>query len=55
MYNEIEIKQSSKVTYLCHLLNETMSGESMALKTIKKINQILKFLCRKNQIFTPEL
>ena len=41
MYNGIEIKQYSKVTYLGCLLDETMSGESMALKTIKKINQKL--------------
>ena len=34
MYNGIEIKQYSKVTYLCCLLDETMSGESMALKSI---------------------
>ena len=34
MYNGIEIKQYSKVTYLGCLLDETMSGESMALKTI---------------------
>ena len=43
MYNGIEIKQYSKVTYLGCLLDETMSGKSMALKTIKKINQKLKF------------
>ena len=55
MYNGIEIKQYSKVTYLGCLLDETMSGESMALKTIKKINQKLKFLYRKNQFLTPEL
>ena len=36
MYNGIKIKQYSKVTYLGCLLDETMSGESMALKTIKK-------------------
>ena len=35
MYNGIEIKQYSKVTYLGCLLDEKMSGESMALKTIK--------------------
>ena len=34
MHNGIEIKQYS--TYLGCLLDETMSGESMALKTIKK-------------------
>ena len=38
MYNGIEIKLYSKVTYLGCLLDETMSGESMALKTIKKLN-----------------
>ena len=36
MYNGIKIKQYSKVTYLGCLLDETMSGESMALKTFKK-------------------
>ena len=39
MYNGIEMKQYSKGTYLGCLLDETMSGERMALKTIKKINQ----------------
>ena len=37
------------------LLDETMSGESMALKTIKKLNQKLKFSYRKNWFLTPEL
>ena len=55
MYNGIEIKQYSKVTYLGCLLDETMSGESMALKTIKKINQKIKDLYRKNRFLTPEL
>ena len=32
-----------------------MSRESMALKAIKKINQKLQFLCRKNGFITPEL
>ena len=36
MYNRIKIKQYSKVTYLGCLLDETMSRESMALKTIEK-------------------
>ena len=34
MYNGIEIRQYSKVKYLDCLLDKTMSGESMALKTI---------------------
>ena len=55
MYNGIEIKQYAKVTYLGCLLDKTMSGESMALKTIKKINQKLKFYTRKNRFLTPEL
>ena len=37
-YNGIEVKQYSKVTYWGCLLDETMFGESMAWKTIKKIN-----------------
>ena len=55
MYNGIEIKQYSKVKYLGCLLDETMSAESMALKTTKKIDQKLKFLYRKNRFLTPEL
>ena len=55
MYNRIEIKQYSKVIYLCCILDETMPGESMALKTIKEVNQKLKFLYWKNQFLTPEL
>ena len=55
MYNGIEIKQYSKVTCLGCLLDETMSGESMALKDITKINQKIKFLYRKNWFLTPKL
>ena len=55
MYNGIEIKQYFKITYLGCLLDETISRKSMALKAIKKINQKLKFLCRKNRFLTPEL
>ena len=54
-YNGIEIKQHSKGTYLGCLLDETMSGKSMALRTIKKIIKKIKFLCRKNWFLTPEL
>ena len=55
MYNGIEIMQYAKVTYLGCLLDKTMSGESMTLKTIKKTNQKLKCLYRKNRFLTPEL
>ena len=54
-YKNIQIKQHSKVTYLGCILDETMSGESMALKVINKINSRLKFLHRKNKFLTPTL
>ena len=47
MYNGIELKQYSKVTYLGCLVDETMSGESMVLKTIQKINQKFSFYIEK--------
>ena len=54
-YKDIQIKQHSKVTYLGCILDETLSGESMALKVINKINSRLKFLHRKNNFLTPAL
>ena len=54
-YKNTQIKQHSKVTYLGCILDETMSGESMALKVINKINSRLKFLHRKNKFLTPAL
>ena len=37
-YNDIKIKQYSKVTYLGCIFDETLSGESMAIHVINKIN-----------------
>ena len=37
IYKNIQIKQHSKVTYLCCILDKTMSGQSMALKVINKL------------------
>ena len=54
-YKNIQIKQHSKVTYLGCILDETMSGESMAVKVIDKINSRLKFLHRKIKSLTPAL
>ena len=54
-FNNIEIKQYSSLTYLGCILDDTMSGEAMATKTIKKINSKLKFLHRKNDFLTPDL
>ena len=54
-YQDIEIKRHSQVTYLGCSMDETMSGEPMALKVINKVNGKLKFLYRKNSFLTPGL
>ena len=54
-FNNIEIKQYSSLTYLGCILDNTLSGEAMATKTIKKINARLTFLHRKNDFLTPDL
>jgi len=48
-YGDIKIKQYSKVTYLGCILDETLSGESMAIHVINKINSRLRFLYRQNR------
>ena len=54
-YGNLQIKQHSKIKYLGCLLDETMSGEAMALNVVNKINNKLKFLYRKNIFLTPLL
>ena len=54
-YKETNINQKAQVTYLECVLDESMSGEPMALKLINKINGKLKFLYRKSKFLTPEL
>ena len=54
-YGDVKIKQYSKVTYLGCELDDSLSGEAMALKVINKINGRLKFLYRKNRYLTPYL
>ena len=54
-YGDIQIKQHSKVKYLGCLMDEAMSGEAMALNVIRKINNKLKFLYRKNNFLTLTL
>ena len=54
-YGNIQIKQHSKVKYLGCMLDETISGETMALSVINKINDKLKFFYRKNGFLTPTL
>ena len=48
-YKKNKIKQYSKVTYLGCILDETLSGESMAIHVINKINSRLRFLYRQNR------
>ena len=55
IYNKIQIKQHSRVTYLGCILEETMSGKSMANKVIRKVNARLKFLHRKNKCLSSNL
>ena len=54
-YGDIQIKQHSKVKYLGCLVDETMSGEAMALYVIHKTNNKLKFLYCKNDFLKPTL
>ena len=49
------ITQHTTVTYLGCLLDEDLSGESMAIKVLGKINGRLKFLYRKNEFLTAPL
>ena len=50
-----EIKQHLQVKYLGCALDETLSGKPMAIKTLNKVNEKLKFLYRKNKFLTPTL
>ena len=54
-YKGIEIKQHSKVNYLGCILDESLSGESMALHVLKKLNCKLRFLYRKSEFLSPAL
>ena len=54
-HGDIQIKQHSKVTYLGCVLDEDLSGESMATKVMGKINGRIKFLYRKNRFLDSSL
>ena len=54
-YGTIQIKQYHTVTYLVYALGENLSGETMALKVIRKINCRLRFLYRKNRFSSKSL
>ena len=55
IYRDMQIKQHSKVEYLGCMLDETMSGETMAFSVINKINNKPKFLYWKNRFLTLTL
>ena len=55
VYNGIEIKQHAKVKYLGCILDQSLSGESMALNVVDKIHSRLKFLHRQNRFLTSPL
>ena len=48
----LKIQQYSSVTYLGCILDEGMTGEEMAIYVIKKINNKLRFLYRKQAFFS---
>ena len=49
------IKQYRMVEYLGCCLNNNLSGESMAMKSLTKINTKLHFLHRQNEFLNPKL
>ena len=53
--NGTQIKQYEKVKYLGGILDQSLSGESMALNVIDKVNSRLKFLHRQNRFLTSPL
>ena len=53
--DKLDKVQCSKVTYLGCILDESLSGESMALYVMDKINNKIKFLYRKSQYLTKSL
>ena len=52
---DIKIKQYKHVNYLVCMLDESMLGETMALRVIGKINSGLKFVYQKNQFLDVPL
>ena len=55
VYGTVKIKQYIKVTYLHCILDESLSGESMALHILNKINSRLRFLYRQNKFLNKLL
>ena len=51
VYNGTEFKQHTIVKYIWCILDQSLSGESMALNVIDQVNFRLKFLHRLNCFF----
>ena len=43
------------VKYLSYCLGANLSGESMAMKSLRKINTKLQFFYRQNEFLNPKL
>ena len=54
-YNDVKIKQHSKVTYLGCILDECLTRESMAMQVLPKVTSKLKFLYTKNRFLSKDL
>ena len=54
-YKDVNVKQYSKVTYLGCVLDECLTGESMAMQVCTKVTSKLKFLYRKNRFLSKDL
>ena len=54
-YGSLKIKQYLEVIYLDCILDESLSGESMALNVVSKINRSLNFIYQKNKFLSPQL
>ena len=54
-YGSLKIKQYSEVTYHDCILDKSLSGKSITLKIVCKINTRLKFLYRKNKFLSSQL
>ena len=55
VYNGVETRQHAKVKCLGCILDESLSGESIALNAMDKVNSRLKFLHSKNRFLIPSL
>ena len=55
VYGNVKIKHYTKITFLGCILDESLSGESMALHVLNKINSRLRFLYRQNRFLNKPL